>query len=298
MNNVGLVLEGGGLRGVYTAGVLDFFMDRELYFPYVIGVSAGVCNATSYLSRQLGRNKRVNINYVNDPRYLSYRNFIKERSIFGIDFIYNKLPNDLEPFDYDTFFSSKEKFLIGVTDCTTGKPVYIDKEEFKTKEEFLTIVRASSSLPFLSPMVKYKELQFLDGGIADPIPIKKSISDGNLKNIIVLTRNSGYIKEPFNMKWLAGRVYSNHKNLIEAMIERHNVYNETIKQIDSLEQNSEAIVIRPSEKVVVDRLEKDSKKLINLYELGYSDAKAALNKIEELIKAKEATINLDTEGVV
>jgi predicted patatin/cPLA2 family phospholipase len=130
MNKVGLVLEGGGMRGLYTAGILDFFMEKDLYFPYVIGVSAGACNAASYISKQKERSKRINIDYVKNPRYLSYRNLVKEKSIFGMDFLFNEIPNKLEPFDYTTFHSSEQRFIIG-TQIAKGNPLYFDKNKCK-----------------------------------------------------------------------------------------------------------------------------------------------------------------------
>ncbi|MBM7661995.1 putative patatin/cPLA2 family phospholipase [Bacillus mesophilus] len=172
MDQVGLVLEGGGMRGLYSAGVLDFFMEKELYFPYVIGVSAGACMAASYLSRQKGRNQKVNIDLVKDPRYLSWRNLLRKREMFGMDFLFDEVPNRLVPFDFDTFIEGSEEFLVGTTDCQTGQPIYFNKKDHG--RNMLTIIRASSSVPFISSSVSYQDKILLDGGIADPIPIKKS----------------------------------------------------------------------------------------------------------------------------
>ena len=276
MEKVGLVLEGGGMRGVYTAGILDFFMEKNLYFPYVIGVSMGACNAASYISRQIGRNKAVTINYVNDPRYIGYRNFLKCKSIFGIDFIYNEIPYKLEPFDFDTFSNSKEKLIIVATDCHTGKPIYFNKDEHK---DILTIIRASSSLPFISPIVKYKDMCLLDGGISDSIPINKSIKDGNNKNVIILTRPKGYRKEPFKGKKLLKKVYSGYDGLINSIENRYRMYNATVDYIEKLEREKKAIVIRPKENLKVGRLEKNKEKLEKLYRFGYRDAKKYYDEV-------------------
>ncbi|TCS84467.1 patatin-like phospholipase family protein [Tepidibacillus fermentans] len=281
MEGVGLVLEGGGMRGVYTAGVLEFFMEQDLYFPYVIGVSAGACNACSYISRQKGRNKRVTIDYVNDPRYLSYRNLWKEKSIFGMDFIFDEIPKRLDPFDFETFNHSKQRFIVGTTDVFTGKPVYFDRESV---EDVLQLVRASSSLPFAAPTVHIDGYTLLDGGIADPIPIRKSIKDGNLKNVIVLTRNRGYRKRPFKYKWLAKRKYPRYQGLIDAMVNRHQVYNETLDFIKQLEEEKKAFVIRPSQPLSVKRTEKDQKKLEELYHQGYEDAKKSYIHLKRWIE--------------
>nr|MDA8227721.1 patatin family protein [Desulfitobacterium hafniense] len=223
MENAGLVLEGGGMRGVYTAGVLDCLLKYNLHIPYVIGVSAGACNGASYISRQTQRSKRININYIRDSRYLSYRNLIKERSIFGMDFLFNKIPYKLEPFDFITFFNSDQRFVMGATDCLTGKPIYFEKNDFTTNDReraVLTAMQASSSLPFLSRTVDFEGFKLLDGGISDPIPIKKSIQDGNNKNIVILTRNESYRKKPFKQEWLAKRFYPKYIGLIEAMVNR------------------------------------------------------------------------------
>ncbi|WP_125153156.1 patatin-like phospholipase family protein [Clostridium rectalis] len=281
MENIGLVLEGGGMRGLYTAGILDFFMEKNIYFPYVIGVSMGACNATSYLSRQIGRNKVITVNYINNPKYLSYKNLFKYKSILGLDFIYNEIPNSLEPFDFQTFFNSNEELKIVATDCNTGKPVYFSH---KNSEDILTIVRASSSLPFISPIVNYKGMCLLDGGISDSIPIKKSIKDGNNKNVIILTRHKGYRKEPFKNKRLLKAVYYKYAGLINAMENRYKMYNDTLDYIDKLEKEGKVLVIRPEIHIKVSRIEKNTDKLENLYNMGYLQGKTYYKKVKEWIK--------------
>ncbi len=192
MEGIGLVLEGGGMRGVYTAGVLEYFMEQDLYFPYVVGVSAGACNAVSYISKQPGRNKKVTIGYIRDHRYLSYRNLFRHKSIFGMDFIFNELPNKLVPFDYDAFYNSPQQFAIGTTDAHTGEPIYYTKHQLM--QQTMPIVQASSSLPFVATPIHYEGRTLFDGGLVDPIPVKKSLADGNKKHIIVLTKEQGYRK--------------------------------------------------------------------------------------------------------
>ena len=283
MENIGLVLEGGGMRGLYTTGVLDFFMEKDLYFPYVIGVSMGACNGLSYVSRQKGRNKNININYVNDPRYLSYKNLIIRKELFGSEFIFDELPNKLEIFDIETFTKAKEKFVVAVTDCDKGEAVYFEKSECKDKDVY-DVVKASSSLPFMAPVVKFQGLNLLDGGVADPIPIKKSIKDGNNKNVIILTRNDGYVKKPFKMKFLARKIYSQYKGLADAIVYRHKKYNSTLNYIEKLEKEGRAFVIRPGEILKVRRIEKDKNKLIELYNQGYREASQCYDKLQEWIK--------------
>lgn len=271
MNNTGLVLEGGGMRGLYTAGVLDFFMDRNLYFPYIIGVSAGACNASSYISRQIGRTKKVNLKFIGDHRYLSYRNFIKEKSIFGMKFMFEEIPNNLIPFDYSTYNKSKETFVIVATNCSTGQPEYFYNVH---GHDLITELKASSSLPFLSPMVEYKGMKLLDGGVSDSIPIKKALQDGNKKNLVILTRDKQYRKAPFNGSFISKKVYKNYPNLNYALENRYKIYNETLDYIDEMEGTNELFVIRPSSKLEVGRLEKNKSKLENLFNQGYEDAKS------------------------
>jgi len=281
MENIGLVLEGGGMRGVYTAGILEFFMEKDLYFPYVVGVSAGACQGASYISRQKERNKQVSIGYINHPKYLSLRNLPRERSLFGMNFIFDEIPNKLVPFDYKTYHEAKEKFLIGTTDCSTGKAVYFEKSDYADP---LNLLKASSSLPFLSPVIKINDLCLLDGGISAPIPIHKSIEDGNHKNVVVLTRNIGYRKEPFKMKKLAKMIYPNYNNLIDAMLNRHNLYNNTLDYLDELEKENKAFIFRPSLPLQVGRLEKDANKLSDLYKLGYEDGKDNYENLQRFLE--------------
>jgi len=282
MENIGLVLEGGGMRGLYTAGVLDAFMDMDMYFPYVIGVSAGACNAASYISRQKGRNKKVTIGYIRDPRYLSYRNFFKQGSIFGMNFMFDEIPNKLVPFDYHTYNNSKETFVIVATDCNTGTPVYFYK---KHGHDILNQLKASSSLPFLSPMVDIKGLKLLDGGIVDSIPIRKSISDGNKKNVVILTQNKGYRKKPFKGNFISKKIYKNYSKIIEALNNRYKIYNETLDFIEELESEKKIFVIRPTQPLAVGRLEKDTSKLENLFNQGYSDTENHYTKLSEWLNA-------------
>ena len=280
MKNVGLVLEGGGMRGLYTCGVLEYFMEKDLYFNYVIGVSAGACNAVSYISKQPGRNEKVIIGYVKDWRYMSLRSFILSKSYFGMDFIFDEIPNQHVYFDFETFYKAPCDFLIGATNCKTGKPVYFGKEDLGDKFQAL---RASASLPMISPIVKYKGYELLDGGISDSIPIRKSIQDGNTRNIIVLTRNRGYRKSPGKFTGFLKRTYRNYPLLLETMMNRYKNYNETLDYIEQLEQENKAVVIRPSRELEVGRLEKDPKKLYELLRNGYADADKSYEKIMEFV---------------
>lgn len=285
MCKIGLVLEGGAMRGIYTAGVLDYFMKKELYLPYVIGVSAGACQACSYISKQKGRSKHVGLDYVNDPRYLSYRNLLKEGSIFGFDFMFNDIANELIPFDYSAFDKSEQEFAIGVTNCITGEPEYFYKSENEYGKMF-EVCQASSSMPLVAKESVIDGKAFMDGGISDSIPIKRAIEDGYHKNIIVLTRNEGYRKQRSKFSVNVAKLkYSNYKGLVKAMENRHENYNKTMDMIEELEKNRKVFVIRPTEPVTVKRIEKNRRKLFEFYKEGYMDAKNCYNKLESWMKS-------------
>lgn len=276
---VGLVLEGGGMRGLYTSGVLDYFLDQQIFVDYVIGVSAGACNGVSYLSKQKGRNYRVNTNYVSDKRYLSLSNFIKTKSLFGMDFIFDEIPHQLDLFDYETFLSSPSEYKLGVTDVLTGRPVYFDKTHL---DHDSTILKASSSIPVFSPIIEYQNGLYLDGGTTDSIPVKQALKDGCDHVIIVLTRDRNYIKKPESFRFIYSKVLKAYPNLIQALDNRHLMYNETLKFIKELEQQGKATIIAPSSPLEISRFEKDVSKLKNIYELGYSDASKKFDQLKEL----------------
>lgn len=280
MNNVGLVLEGGGMRGLYTCGVLEYFMENNLYFDYVIGVSAGACNAASYISRQKGRNEKVILGFIQDWRYMSLRSFLLSKSYFGMDFIFAEIPNKHVPFDFDTFYQSPGTFLVGATDCQSGRPIYLNKDELGDQFQAL---RASASLPMLSPIVNYKGYELLDGGISDSIPIKKSIADGNRKNVIILTRNKSYRKGPGKFTALLKLKYKKYPHLIETMLNRYIQYNKTLDYIEELEKDNKVFVIRPQKELEVDRLEKNPQKLYSLLKEGYEDTKHSYQQMLDFI---------------
>ncbi|PLS18281.1 patatin family protein [Bacillus sp. M6-12] len=273
MQNTGLVLEGGGMRGAFTAGVLHFFMEQNIQLPYVIGVSAGACHGSSYVSRQIGRNHKVTIQYSTHPEYISLKRFVRSRELFGMDFIFDKLPNELVPFDFNTFHQEERQFVVGTTDCMTGEPVYFEKSQFANNEDILTVLRASSSLPFMAPEISYNGRYLLDGGISDPIPIKKSEQDGNLKNVVILTRNEGYFKKKPSLGWLLKRKYGHYEGLVRSIMNRHEVYNSTVSYLEDQEAQGNVFIIRPMEKLEVGRIERNPAKLDKLYQQGYVEAK-------------------------
>lgn len=282
MNNIGLVLEGGGMKGLYTAGVLEFFMEKELYFPYVIGVSAGACMAATYLSRQKGRNKKVNTELVSDPRYISFRNFLRKRELFGMDFLFDEVPNKIVPFDFHTFQNGAEQFVIGTTDCETGEAVYYNKHEHGN--DILKIIRASSSVPFIAPAVEYDDKQLLDGGITDPIPIQKAQADGFQKNVVIMTKPAGFEKQRNKLSSIAKWLYRHYPNVANRLVEHYEIYNNTISYLYSEKQKENFFVIQPSVQLPASGLERNKERLVHLYELGYSDAKNQFEHLKQWIK--------------
>lgn len=284
----GLILEGGGMKGIYTAGVLDYFMEKDLYFPYVIGVSAGACNAASYLSRQPGRNRSTMIDYVRHPDYISVRNLIQKRELFGMDLIFNQIPNELLPFDFQAFHAAEEHFIIGTTDCLTGKPIYFEKNDYPS--DILSIIRASSSLPFMSKAVSHMDHVLMDGGIADPIPIRKAVADGVEKPVIILTKSKGYRIKPYRFPRTTRYLYKDYMGLTLALEMRWKVYNDTMDDIEMLERDGKVFVIRPSELINVKRAERDPHKLELLHWQGYSDARRMYEAMEYWLQATAVKI--------
>ena len=278
-----LVLEGGGLRGVYTSGVLRFFMGKGICFPYVIGVSMGACNAANYVSRQPERNRIVCIRYVNDPRYISYSRLLMRGELFGMKFIFDTLPRSLVPFDFKTFMDNDVKCITVVIDCETGETLYYDKKELG--EDYLKILQASNSLPFVAKPVHYEGRTLMDGGLTDAVPIRKSIDDGNTRNVLILTRPKGYRKKQPRFIRFAAMRYSRYKGLCEALASRHKRYNETMDFIDQLEQRGEVLVIRPRLALNVGRAERNKDKLYAAYDQGYSDAATCYTRLRSYLNS-------------
>ncbi len=266
----GLILEGGGMRGVYTGGVLEKLLEEHIFVDYIIGVSAGACHASSYISRQNGRNREVTIGYVNHPEYISVKNLLTKRELFGMDLIFDKIPNSLVPFDYERFNNATEEFVVGATDCLTGKAVYFEKQN--RPEDVLSIIRASSSLPVMSQPVEFNGQYLMDGSIADPLPIRKALSDGVTKPIIILTREKGYRKKTSRFAKIMPAFVRKYPAIAKQMEKRPWHYNETMEFIEQLEREGLALVIRPVNLYKIKGLERDPVKLETLYNQGYQDA--------------------------
>ena len=277
----GLVLEGGGMRGMYTIGVLDRFLNAQIAFDYVIGVSAGACNGVSFVAQQKGRNYRINTRRILDKRYISLSNLLHERSLIGMDFLFKTVPEQLDPFDYDAFLDSPTEFVVGVTDVHLGRADYFDKKALNYDS---TVLRASSSIPGFSPMVPFAGKQYLDGGASDPIPFKKALADGCDRLVVVLTRDRAYRKQREKLRPLYRIIYRDYPALIELLDRRYLIYNRTLDDLHALERSGKALVLAPEKPLEIGRFEKDPKRLSHAAQLGYHDAVRAEQHIKAFLK--------------
>ena len=265
-----IVLEGGATRGVFTSGILDYLMEEDLYFSHVIGVSAGSCNGVDYVSRQIGRTKKCMIPEKKEYSYYSgVRSAIKEKSILDMDMVFDTFPKKIYPFDFETYFQSDMVCEIVTTNCETGKAEYMTEQS--DPDRLMKLCRASSSMPLLSPIVNIDGVPYLDGGLADSVPIRRALQSGNEKIVLVLTRNRGYRKKPISKGTvkLYRRAYKKYPNLVHAAIYRNHVYNKTMELVERLEEEEKIFVIRPLVPTV-SRLERDETALTAFYQHGYN----------------------------
>ncbi|MFR1926241.1 MAG: patatin family protein [Clostridium paraputrificum] len=275
-----LILEGGTFRPIFSAGVMDALLDNNIMFPYCIGVSAGITNGVSYISKQKKRNLDILMTYRNDKRYLGLRNFLKCKSLFGLDFVYGEIPNKLSPFDMETYQKYEGKILVGVTNAITGKTEYFDGKEL---DDNCSILRATCAIPLFFPAIKINDSYYYDGGICDPVPIKKAIDDGNEKHLIILTRPKEYRKDLSKGNIIVSKLFrKKYPNLKEPLLTRHNHYNETIRFCEELEAQGKAVIIRPTLEQSIESFEKDVNKLRDGYNNGYKMAIENLDKTKEL----------------
>lgn len=272
MNQIGLVLEGGGMRGVYTAGVLDAFLDHDIEFPYVIGVSSGANNGSNFITKQHSRSKRIFLKWSQDNRFLNFGNFLRDRSYFGMEFLFNQLPNELDPFDYASFYSSDVRFVACASNCDTGGTSYFFNDQICPLKYMNKMLRASSSLPIISPTVLVDDYRHLDGFITDPIPLQKSIDDGNTKNVVILTKphhemGNLSLMDRF-LKNLTKRLYPKLRDAIENSTHH---YNDSLKQVFILHSEGKVFLFRPRIDLLKNRYGKDVSDLEKIYQQGYDD---------------------------
>lgn len=264
--NTGLVLEGGGMRGVFTSGVLDAFMKHDLYFPYVVAVSAGACNGLSYMSRQPRRARYSNIDMLRKYDYISLKHLLTQGSIFDPNILYERFPNEIVPFDYETYRENPAVYEMVTTNCLTGRAEYLTE---KTDPKRLTaIVKASSSLPYVAQITEVDGVPMLDGGIVDSIPVVRAIDKGYSPNVVILTRNRGFRSSEPDIK-VPKLFYGEYPRLRVALSHRVEEYNKQLELIERMEDWGEVICIRPERPMEVDRLCRDVEKLEALYEEGF-----------------------------
>lgn len=277
-----LVLEGGALRSVYAAGVLDVFMENKVDFEYVLGVSAGALNAGNYISGQIGRSARVNIDYVNDRRYIGLWHLIKEGSIFNFDFLFGEPTKEWMPYNEKAFMDSRQRYIIGATNCITGKQEFFERHTYKGLVEVLT---ASSTLPILSKLAYIDDVPYIDGGVSNAIPFRKAQKDGYEKIVIILTRPKGYhSKRNTGLNQLFKVYYRKYPNLVKKLCTMSDRYNVLLNQINKLEKKGGIFVIQPNTELKVKRVERNQDKLRLLYLEGKEDARALLPKMLEYLE--------------
>lgn len=279
-----LVLEGGATRGIFTSGALDYLMERDLYFSDVIGVSAGSCNAVDYVSRQPGRTRDCMIPTDKEGKYYyGIRDFVKEKSLMNMDLIFDKYPKELLPFDFETYFNSEINCQIVTTNCLTGKAEYMTEDS--DNDRLMKLCRASSSMPLLTPIVNIDNVPYLDGGLADSVPIRQAQQMENEKIVVILTKNQGYRKSVLSptMQRVYKRAYKSYPNLIRTIFRRSFEYNKTMNYLDQLEKRGEIFILRPQVKPV-SRLERNKETLHAFYEHGYKYTERKFDDLMEYLE--------------
>lgn len=279
-----LVLEGGATRGVFTSGALDFLMEKDVYLSHVIGVSAGACNAVDYVSKQPGRTRDCMIpadksgNY-----YYGIRDFVKEKSVMNMDLIFDKFPKETIPFDFDTYFNSEIKCELATTNCLTGKAEYMTEDYDRAR--LMKICRASCSMPLLTPIVNIDDTPYLDGGLADSVPIRRAQEMENEKIVVILTKNRGYRKKVVSpaMQKIYRRAYKSYPNLVRTIFKRSFEYNKTMNYLDQLEKRGEIFILRP-QVTPVSRLERNKETLHAFYEHGYHYMERKFDEMMEYLE--------------
>ena len=275
-----LVLEGGAMRSLYTSGVLDVFMNNNIDIDCTVGVSAGALVGSNYVSNQKGRTANININYCKDSKYIGVGAIKNNKGLIGFDYLFGEIAKD-NPFDEKEFFSTKKRFVTGVTNCITGKTEYFDKDLKNTYK----LLQASSSMPLVSKIVEINGKPYLDGAIDCNVPIDWALDQGFEKIVVVLTRNKEYRKQPLSnkMKKMYNFVYKKYPNLLKTMYDRPNKYNETYDEIEKLERENRIFVFRPKNNVDISRLERDQDKLRDLYEEGIDEAEKQLENLKKYL---------------
>ena len=281
MMKKGLVMEGGAMRGMFTAGVIDVFMEENIEFDGAIGVSAGATFGCNIKSKQIGRAFNYNCKYSSDYRYGSFKSWLKTGNIFDVDFCYKEIPEKLDIFDTKTFMDNPMDFYVVATDVETGEAAYHRCTDGKGED--LEWIRASASLPVVSRIVNIGERKLLDGGVADSIPIRYFMSIGYDKNVVILTRSGEYVKGKDRLAPLCRLIYRRYPKLVRSICDRPDNYNACVEEIKKLESEGRIFVIRPKEELGIKRCEKDTSELKRVYELGRKAARDNLDGLRRYL---------------
>ncbi len=283
MYNAAAILEGGGMRGTYTTGVIDAFLENGIEFEAVYGVSAGACHGSSLVSKQHGRAFRLSHDYLHDKNYCGLYSLIKTGNLFGADMLFNRFHHELDPYDFDAFEQYEGEFVVVATSLATGDAVY-HRMTLPEMQHRMKFIQASSSMPMVSKNVEIEGGLYLDGCIGDSIPVQQSIADGHSKNVVVLTRQRGYRKSENKMMPLIRRRYKEFPNFVARCEDRHVRYNATLDFLDAEEKAGRVFVIAPSEKPMVGAVTKSKRKLRELYQMGYEDTISKMDELKEYLR--------------
>ncbi|MCE9678110.1 patatin family protein [Shewanella sp. AS1] len=280
MSHTALVLEGGGLRAIYTAGVLDALLEADIHFRYLVGVSAGAIYPASYLSRQHGRNLQIQKGFLNDKRYMGLKHLLRDGNYVNTEFSFRRMAYELLPYDFETFTTSGCEFKVGAFNCETGQTDFFGMADFGDQDKFLEVLIASSSLPFISTPTQLKGTAYLDGGIAAPIPLAQARKDGFKRQVVILTQESEYRKSAFKFKWLAKRVYRRYPKVAQALLQRHAVYNQALNELAAAKAAGTTLVLQPQTPLGLSRLERDVVKVEAVYHRGLAEGRAFIPQLQ------------------
>ena len=280
----GLVLEGGALRGLYTMGIVDVLTEQRIFFDGMIGVSAGAAFGCNYKSRQPSRVLRYNQRFAHDWRYCSVRSWLCTGDLFGADFGYHQVPEELDLFDFKTFYANPTAFWLVATDVETGEAVYRQVTEGMHIDELCEWIRASSSMPLVSQWVEIKEQKLLDGGLADAIPLRFFNEQGYERNVVILTQPRGYIKQPNALMPLMRLVYYRHPRFVQTIAQRHEMYNAQLRYVEAQEKAGKAFVIAPEAKLPIQHITHDRQRMQRTYDIGRAQALALLPQLKAFLE--------------